>query len=93
LSQFGFEASWHETVLQMLRDVLSVPLDPDKSGVQSCHRCLRPRRLHELEFSFSAELSYVEAAASGFAVQRSVEFPTALAGGFGELDFVPVRGP
>ena len=91
LSQFGFEASWHETVLQMLRDVLSVPLDPDKAEF-SLSSLPQARRLHELEFSFPLNLLTSKRLRAAFAVQRSVEFPTGLPEALEQLDFVPVRG-
>jgi exodeoxyribonuclease V beta subunit len=91
LAQFGFEAAWHETILQMLRDVLSVPLDPDKAEF-SLSSLPRAQRLHELEFSFPLDLLTSKRLRAAFAVHRSVEFPTALPETLERLDFVPVRG-
>jgi exodeoxyribonuclease V beta subunit len=91
LAQFGFESVWHETILQMLRDVLSVPLDPDKAEF-SLSSLPRAQRLHELEFSFPLDLLTSKRLRAAFAVHRSVEFPTALPETLERLDFVPVRG-
>ena len=91
LAQFGFEAAWQEAVLQMLRDVLSVPLNPDKSEF-SLSSLTKGRRLHELEFSFPLDLLTSKRLRAAFAVHRSVEFPTALPEALEQLDFVAVRG-
>ncbi|HET6960965.1 MAG TPA: PD-(D/E)XK nuclease family protein, partial [Terriglobia bacterium] len=91
LSQFGFEVAWQETVLRMLGDVLSVPLDPDKAEF-SLSSLPQARRLHELEFSFPLDLLTSKRLRAAFAVHRSIEFPTALLEALEQLDFMPVRG-
>jgi exodeoxyribonuclease V beta subunit len=91
LSQFGFEAAWQETVLQMLRDVLSVPLDRDKAEF-SLSSLPQARRLHELEFSFPLDLLTSKRLRAAFAVHRSVEVPITLPEALEQLDFMPVRG-
>src|SRR5262249_26154359 len=49
LAQFGFEAAWKESVLQMLNDVFSTPLESD-NGDFALSSVPQTQRLHELEF-------------------------------------------
>lgn len=91
LAQFGFEAGWQEPVLQMLRDVLSTPLDPgDDAFILSS--LPGAQRLHEIEFSFPLDLLTSKRLRAAFAVHRSLEFPAMLPEALEQLDFVPVRG-
>jgi len=91
LAKFGFESAWQEPVLQMLRDVLTTPLDPEAANF--CLSSLPPeRRLHELEFTFPLDLLTSRRLRAAFAVHRSIDFPKALPQALELLDFVPVQG-
>jgi exodeoxyribonuclease V beta subunit len=90
LAQFGFEAAWQEPVLQMLRDVLSTPLDSNDAGF-SLSSLPQAGRLHELEFSFPLGLL------TSKRLQRHCRAPqsrisSGAAEALEQLDFVPVRG-
>jgi len=91
LAQFGFETGWLEPVLQMIRDVLSTPLDPNDAAF-SLSSLPGARRLHELEFSFPLDLLTSKRLRAAFAVHRSLKFLAALPEALEQLDFVPVRG-
>ncbi|MCI0623580.1 MAG: exodeoxyribonuclease V subunit beta [Acidobacteria bacterium] len=91
LAQFGFEPLWQEPVWQMLRDVLSTPLELGDPGF-SLSGVPQEKRLHELEFSFPLDLLTSKRLKAAFAVHRGLELPVTLPEALERLAFSPVQG-
>jgi exodeoxyribonuclease V beta subunit len=90
LDEYGYEASWLETLCEMVQKVLSVPLRMDRDDFSlSCVR--NQDRLNELEFYFplkslSADLLRRMLSRSG--LPGSISGPERIE----DLDFAPLRG-
>ncbi len=51
IQEYGFDSEWNGTICEMVRNVLSIPLDPDNSDF-TLSRVSNPDRLNELGFYF-----------------------------------------
>ena len=89
LHQYGFEAIWRDTILDMAQKVVSVPLDPDRPGF-SLSRVASGDRLNELEFYFPLKL--VTPADLGKIRMKTGKGRPGVPEHLGRLEFVPVRG-
>jgi exodeoxyribonuclease V beta subunit len=91
LRTYGFDPAWRETICNMIRRVLTVPLKPDKSGF-TLSRIGNQDRLNELEFYFPLKSITPKMLKDIFAAYKepvSLEnFPERI----GQLRFMPVRG-
>ncbi|MBW2005250.1 MAG: exodeoxyribonuclease V subunit beta [Deltaproteobacteria bacterium] len=91
LIEYGFELIWQETLYDMIRNVLSVPLEPERSDFTLSH--IRSQdRINELGFYFplksisTKKLNNIFAEYAG--PELSKDFPERIE----RLDFTPVRG-
>ena len=91
LIEYGFELIWQETLYDMIRKVLSVPLEPERSDFTLSH--IRSQdRINELGFYFplksisTKKLNNIFAKYAG--PELSKDFPERIE----RLDFTPVRG-
>ena len=91
LIEYGFDLVWQETLYDMIRKVLYVPLEPERSDFTLSH--IRSQdRINELGFYFPLEsispkkLHTIFKKYAGF--ELSKDFPERLE----RLDFTPVRG-
>jgi len=91
LKESGFELTWRETLCNMIKKVLSVPLDPQRKDFSLS--CIRNKdRLNEVEFYFPLQSISPKKLKSIFAdyacADRTVHFPERI----GRLHFAPVKG-
>jgi exodeoxyribonuclease V beta subunit len=91
LIEYGFEPLWQETIYDMVRKVLSVPLEPGMSDFTLSH--IRSQdRINELEFYFPLKSISPKKLQNIFAKYTdpalSKDFPERIE----RLDFTPVRG-
>jgi exodeoxyribonuclease V beta subunit len=89
LAQYGFEAMWQDTILDMIQKVLSVPLEPGRQDF-SLSRVATEDRLNELEFYFP--LKPVTPADLGKIEMKAGINAAGVTARLGRLEFAPVRG-
>ena len=91
LIEYGFEPLWQETIYDMVRKVLSVPLEPEMSDFTLSHIRIQDR-INELEFYFPLKSISPKKLQNIFAKYTdpalSKDFPERIE----RLDFTPVRG-
>jgi exodeoxyribonuclease V beta subunit len=89
LARYGFAADWVDTVCLLIKNVLTAPLDDERSSTLSA---LGPDdRLREVEFHVPLELITPEGLGSFFASSEGRADPS-LGGLIKRLGFKPVRG-
>jgi exodeoxyribonuclease V beta subunit len=91
LIEYGFELMWQETLYNMIRKVLSVPLEPERSDFTLSHiRC--HDRVNELEFYFPLKSISTKKLHTIFAKYAGPELSKDFPKRIERLDFTPVRG-
>ncbi len=91
LGAYGFEKHWHEVVCGMVKNVLSVPLNPGAEDFQLSSIENR-NRLHELEFTFPLKTLSPRDMRALFAEAGEGEVPERFPETIGRLTFAPIRG-
>jgi len=91
LKEYGFESSWTETLFQMIQEVLSVPLMPDR-GDFTLSRIENKDRINELEFYFPLKPISPETLGSIFVKNGDPDLPPEFPESIGRLSFSPVKG-
>jgi len=91
LQEYGFGSEWYETICRMVRNVLSIPLEPDKKGF-TLSRISNSDRLNELGFYFPLKSITPEKLKNLFKRIASVKSVSDFPERIGQLGFSPVSG-
>jgi exodeoxyribonuclease V beta subunit len=91
LMEHGFDPIWQESIRQMIRKVLVIPLDPKVGDFQLSY-IRNEDRLNELAFYFPLKSISPKSLKSLFSRYASPEFPGDFPVRIERLDFTPVRG-
>ena len=91
LRQYGFEMKWQETLCDMIRKVLAVPLLPETNGLTLSSVTLKDR-LSEFEFYFPLQPITPKKLKKIFARYDGSEIPAGFPDRIEELNFQPARG-
>jgi len=91
LDEYGFESSWIDTITDMIKNVLSTPLDPESDELKLS--CIQGKdRLTELEFYFPVKMVSPERLREAFRTVPGIKTEMDLPGSIEKLRFVPLRG-
>ena len=91
LDEYGFESGWMDTITDMIKNVLSTPLDPESDDLRLS--CIQDKdRLTELEFYFPIKMVSPEKLMEIFRTVPGLKTEMDLPGSIERLRFVPLRG-
>ena len=91
LGKYDFDLKWQEPVCDMIRKVLSAPLDPECREL-TLSQIRNEDRLNELEFYFPLNQISSKTLKTIFAKYAAAEFPNDFPEDIERLEFAPVRG-